>query len=66
VDASSNNGNEERFNLSTWWQTIIVTCFLVQEAWVISFCMLVCERQIGGWKFKIKRRQVKCEAKVLA
>ncbi len=66
VDASSNNGNEGRFNLSTWWQAIIATCFLVKEAWVGSFSMLVCGRWMGGWKVRIKRRQVKCEAKVLA
>jgi len=44
VDGSSNNGNEGRSNLSTWWQAIIATCFLVKEAWVGGFFMLVCGR----------------------
>jgi hypothetical protein len=26
----------------------------------------MCGRWMGGWKVRIKRRQVKCEAKVLA
>jgi len=41
VDRSSNNGNEGRSNISTWWQAIIATCFLVKEAWVGGFFMLV-------------------------
>jgi len=44
VDGSSNNGNEGRSNLSTWWQAIIATYFLVKEAWVGGFFMLVCGR----------------------
>jgi hypothetical protein len=37
VDASSNNGNEGRFNLSTWWQALLQHASLLTKLGLEAF-----------------------------